>query len=524
MTTGHVFVTRGNITRLAVDAWLLPTDRRLNISPSWFTDTFARELVTSADGNGHFADLRAETVLAMALPTEKGQPTPVLTAVPYEGAAGFEELEERLEAGLKEAARVAREKEAARVAEEKTNRPIIATPAFGVRGGGADRRRGEVIAGILQAADRIAEAERVDVVVCLRQDVDHALAQKARLARWASSAPLPPVQMDEVRRLAKLIEQGRLVPFMGSGVSATAGLPTWGELLELLAADLPDKPDPSGWFRGLSALDQAHVVRGNRGKTEFGQAVAKHTNAERYGLAPILLAALPTREAVTLNYDRLYETAALDADQPAAVLPFEPLQESQRWLLKMHGCVSHPESIVLTRGDYIDFRSHGATAASLAKAILMTKHLLFVGFGLSDDHFHDIVHEVGESSKKTEVFGTALVLGEALGHRAVWGNRISFVPFTDKCGEEEDRAKQARSLEIFLDVLGAYATRSEAFVMDERYDSEILPAERAAKEHFRDFLKLHGKEIRDTVIGRELSDVWTRLGGRTSDAPGLGDQ
>ena len=501
MSTGHVFVTRGNITRLAVDAWVLPTDRTVSIRDSWFSKTFTRERVRRADQAGQLADFRAENVRAVALPSEDGLPTPVLTAVPYEGSPGFAALKERLEAGLRVAAEAAKAK--------STERPIVATPAFGVGVGGADRKRGEVIAGILQIADQIAESHQVDVVVCLRQDVDHALAQRARLAKWeSSSAPLAAPHMEDVRRLAALIEQGRLVPFMGSGVSATAGLPSWGELLELLAADLPDKPDPKGWFQSLSALDQAHVVRGDRNKADFGEAVARHTTAHRYGLAPILLAALPTQEAVTLNYDQLYEMASEDAGHATAILPFEPLEGSQRWLLKMHGCVSRPESIVLTRGDYIDFRSEGATASSLAKAILMTKHLLFAGFGLSDDHFHDIVHDVGKSWKDPGSFGTALVLGPALGHRAVWGDRISFVSFT-----EGSRAQQARSLEVFLDVLGAYATRSEAFVMDERYDSEISPGERAAKGHLQEFLTLHGQEMEGTVIGRELTALRERLGG-----------
>ena len=48
----------------------------------------------------------------------------------------------------------------------------------------------------------------------------------------------------------------------------------------------------------------------------------------------MLLAALPTREAVTLNYDQRYEFASGDAPRPSEVLPLEPLKGSKRWLLK----------------------------------------------------------------------------------------------------------------------------------------------------------------------------------------------
>lgn len=500
MATGHVFVTRGNITRLKVDAWVLPTDRDVRIEDSWFSAAFTRDRVTQAISAGALEDFRAEREFAVALPVEPGAPTPVLTAVPYEGSAGFEGLRARVLAGLGRAAEVAK--------AGGSRRPLIATPAFGVRGGGANLQRGEVIAGILAAAGEAAQSHEVDVVVCLQRDVDHALAQKARLAAWETAPPIPAAQLETVRRLADLIADGTLVPFMGSGVSASAGLPTWLELLDLLASDLPGRPDKKDWFKKLSALDQAHIVRGDRGKREFGEAVARHTTATRYGLAPMLLAALPTREAVTLNYDQLYEFASGDAGHTTAVLPIEPLSGSQRWLLKMHGCVTRPESIVLTRADYIDFRSDGATSASLAKAILMTKHLLFVGFGLADDHFHELVHEVGKTWTGQGAFGTALVLGDAPGHRAVWGDRITFESFTAPSLDEA-----ARDLEIFLDVLGAHATGTDSFVLDERYDSQISDRERAAKQRFVEFMRGHMAELDGTVIGRSLVDLQRRLGG-----------
>lgn len=38
-----------------------------------------------------------------------------------------------------------------------------------------------------------------------------------------------------------------------------------------------------------------------------------------------------------------------------SVLPYNPLPHGDRWLLKMHGCVTRPNDIVLTRNDYIRF-------------------------------------------------------------------------------------------------------------------------------------------------------------------------
>ena len=61
-----------------------------------------------------------------------------------------------------------------------------------------------------------------------------------------------------------------------------------------------------------------------------------------------LLASLGTREGVTTNYDPLFEIAAQDQSSLSAVLPFYCVGLGQRWLLKLHGSVERPESIVFT--------------------------------------------------------------------------------------------------------------------------------------------------------------------------------
>lgn len=41
----------------------------------------------------------------------------------------------------------------------------------------------------------------------------------------------------------------------------------------------------------------------------LNQAIAEKTVAEKMGLPPLLLAALPVREAITLNHDTAFEEA-----------------------------------------------------------------------------------------------------------------------------------------------------------------------------------------------------------------------
>ena len=45
----------------------------------------------------------------------------------------------------------------------------------------------------------------------------------------------------------------------------------------------------------------------------------------------------------------MFELASRGAQLDVAVLPYAPAADCDRWLLKLHGCVTRPMDIVLTR-------------------------------------------------------------------------------------------------------------------------------------------------------------------------------
>ena len=62
--SGHLFLLRGDLTRLHCDAWLLPTDRRLDLTCAW-RDRLPAELPTppsdwALDGCRSFASQRLQ--------------------------------------------------------------------------------------------------------------------------------------------------------------------------------------------------------------------------------------------------------------------------------------------------------------------------------------------------------------------------------------------------------------------------------------------------------------------------------
>jgi len=185
-------------------------------------------------------------------------------------------------------------------------------------------------------------------------------------------------------------------------------------------------------------------------------------------------------QAVTLNYDRLLEDAAADSGRRFAVLPYEPARG--RWLLKLHGDLTDEGSsrdVVLTRSDYLGAASHRATLTGLVQAVLTTQHLLFVGFGLTDDHVHALVHDVRTALGRPEGhrFGTALLVQEQPALRTPWKRDLDVLTLP-----EEAEAWRGRQVEIFLDLLANAADPSYFHLFDPRWEGVLSESEQRLRE------------------------------------------
>jgi hypothetical protein len=175
---------------------------------------------------------------------------------------------------------------------------------------------------------------------------------------------------------------------------------------------------------------------------------------------------------------------------PVVALPYEAVTSSrQRWLLKPHGTVASPSDIVLTREDYLRYPDRRGALAALVQALLITRHMLFVGFSLGDDNFHRIVDDVrkalGDRGPDPEPFGTALMVRAPSFTQELWKDDLEVVALDE--GEVApllDRvlAMSTTLSEFLLDEsFAGFLTREE-----ERLKSLLLPLE----QEFSDGLEL----------------------------------
>ena len=516
---GHLFIVKGDVTRLACDAWLLPCDTRARPRAQWLEGTPGAENVRWPTPPPGWERGEVRAIELSGWPDDAPRPW-LVNAGAAEGTdvgwfvAGASEFLDRVAEHLR-----------GRTPRHGRARPLVALPILGTGGGGAKRSAGDVVRELLPALRERARRHSVDVALVARAEAPFAAAQaERRRAEGADPwAELPRALRDEVERIAEHAARGRLVLFVGGGVGRGAGLPLWDEMLDELAKQAGMTAEERRALGDLDPIDRARIIGKRLDGVELGDAVAQLLGrVQHYSISHALLAALPVSEVVTTNYDCLFEQASAAAGIPVRVLPGEPAHEEGRWLLKMHGSIDRPRDIVLTREDYLRYEQRRAALAGIVQALLMTRHMLFVGFGLRDDIFHRIADAVrkaihpadAEGEAKGVRFGTALVLLDNPLQEELWQDDLHWTPVGELRPGEDLAAAEAqagRRLEIFLDCLLA-RTSSVSYLLHPDFGAVLSAGERTLADALREFTRHVSPEARTAPAWRRIEHLLRSLG------------
>ena len=207
--------------------------------------------------------------------------------------------------------------------------------------------------------------------------------------------------MYSIEDLVESVEGGRAVAFIGSGVSAGAGLPDWPALLrELIASgfqkgilDEAERDELTAWAGKTDYLMLADAIRRQLGRADFQEFMTRKlavaaTPTELHRA----LASLPFAAFVTTNFDRLFEHAwsgihgsAIETlthqDRQALRNPFG---RGTPFLLKTHGCASKPDTLVLGLEEFREAIHGNRSCQTLLQSIFLRYQVLFIGHSLTD--------------------------------------------------------------------------------------------------------------------------------------------
>lgn len=225
--------------------------------------------------------------------------------------------------------------------------------------------------------------------------------------------------------LVRQLRAGRVVPFVGAGLSMQVGLPSWPRLVDALyaVARAPLDPPPATAASEallspqqlpadlLLATDLCKRLLGGRFHPELKRAFTlsrAQTQAVRASETFRNLARLPCTYWLTTNYDLVLETALKAHRRPGRVDSYSWSDEGavNRFIMRrherektpavihVHGRLDRANDIVLTEADYQQRYWWSGTERVRLLTALATYSALFLGTSLADEDLRTVLREI----------------------------------------------------------------------------------------------------------------------------------
>ena len=205
--------------------------------------------------------------------------------------------------------------------------------------------------------------------------------------------------------LIKELAARRCIVFLGAGASAgcvaTNGFsnpPKWGDLLTTLAAKIRNHEDEkilaSQLIVELKYLDAAEVILSSLNRADYVDAMRQIFEQPRYQASEIHQAVLQIdpKIVITTNYDTVYDLYCRQGIAKDGYNIFKytdthlvsQLRSPIRCVVKAHGCITDPDTMVLTRSEYFSAKQRSPHFFKILDALFLTHTILFIGYSLTD--------------------------------------------------------------------------------------------------------------------------------------------
>lgn len=213
----------------------------------------------------------------------------------------------------------------------------------------------------------------------------------------------------EIAALARQISERRAILFVGAGVSAHLGLPSWHDLMVRLAEDLGFTADAflalSSDFRSLTEFYLLEKDSLDSLLDWMRHAWCVPDEVVRSSRVHSLLVELGCPLIYTTNYDHLLERAfALHGRRVNKVVTASDiarLDPALPTIVKFHGDLDDPASLVIAETDYFRRLALDEPLDIKLRADAFGRPVLFVGYSFSDVNLRLLLYRMRSTWRET---------------------------------------------------------------------------------------------------------------------------
>jgi hypothetical protein len=224
---------------------------------------------------------------------------------------------------------------------------------------------------------------------------------------------------DAIRELRIQYKAQRLIPFIGAGFSIPLELPSWRQLIINLGNDLGYTDDLYLIHGNFQQLAEYAKLKDDKIWNTFIHKMnvgfdSPASNAKRLkSKQHIALSKLKVNTIYTTNYDRHIELAFADSGiKVKTLVSIKDLIEDDKEdfmleVIKFHGCIIEPDSIVLTENQYYDRMELENPLDQKLRADALSNSFIFIGYSFDDPNIRYIWYKIHQQINKHISKGTA---------------------------------------------------------------------------------------------------------------------
>ncbi len=207
--------------------------------------------------------------------------------------------------------------------------------------------------------------------------------------------------------LKNAIRKRNVMLFVGAGISATIGLPTWQKLINHIASELGYDERLFEVYAGRQVLAEYYEIQKN-GLGELSQWMLENWSGydEQISASSIYKSIVELGFPIiyTTNYDhcleKAFELRGADYKKIVRAADFVGIDTNTTQIVKFHGDMSDISSIVLSESSYFSRFDFESPLDIKLRADMIGKSILFVGYSLSDVNLRYLIYKLDQLWKK----------------------------------------------------------------------------------------------------------------------------